>query len=239
MCVENDRWTYGRAGEILQRDILGGDPKGVPVGGSVKIQPTRKQTDNLPAWRVLEMDALHGKPRGILGIEQDRTEVSVLAIENLTTAKLVPPPLAVTVESTSSVNLDILSTPLPEHDGVLERMVEGIILPVLGVVGELDLSVKTDMDVVQEGQVQRLANDILLALGEQQGATMHSLFKTLEELIRDIVGVVLGGSDLDYSPAEFSGLVRMLCAKLLDGPGDAGGDLPVGEDAGGSTGQES
>lgn len=65
------------------------------------------------------MDTLDIKTSSILGIEEDRAKIGVILVENLLAGELVPPPLTVTVQNTLSVDLDALTTPLPEHDGVL------------------------------------------------------------------------------------------------------------------------
>lgn len=64
--------------------------------------------------------------------EQDRAQdVDVLCEE-------VVPDLAVAVEGAAAVDVDVLAAELEEGGGVLEGVVEGVLLPVVGVVGELD-----------------------------------------------------------------------------------------------------
>lgn len=143
----------------------------------------RAQSPNIPARRILQMNALHGKPCCILSIEQDRPKIRIISSQNLAALKLIPPPLTITVQSSSALDLDVLASPLPEHDAVLEGMMEGVLLPVLSVIGELDLSVQSDMDVVEERQVERLTNDICVALGKPQCAAVHGLLESFEEFI--------------------------------------------------------
>lgn len=48
--------------------------------------------------------------------------------------------LSITVKEASTVNVHVVSSQLEESGGVLEDLLEGICLPVVGVVGELDIS---------------------------------------------------------------------------------------------------
>jgi hypothetical protein len=48
--------------------------------------------------------------------------------------------LAVSVQSTASVDVDVLAAELEEGGGVLEDLLKGIGLPVIGVVGELNVA---------------------------------------------------------------------------------------------------
>lgn len=45
--------------------------------------------------------------------------------------------LPLALNDAGAVDLDIGSSPFPEHDGFLEGMVPGVLLPILDVVGEL------------------------------------------------------------------------------------------------------
>lgn len=75
-----------------------------------------------PAGRVLEVNALDINTSSILGVEEDRSEVGIVLVENLLAGELVPPSLTVTVQNTLSVDLDLLAAPLPEHDRVLHPL---------------------------------------------------------------------------------------------------------------------
>lgn len=57
--------------------------------------------------------------------------------QNLTSCKRVVPGLSIAVQSTMAKDLDVLSSPNPEGNRLLERVVEVVRLPVLDVVGEL------------------------------------------------------------------------------------------------------
>lgn len=63
--------------------------------------------------------------------EDGAKDVDVLRIK-------VVPGLAVTVEGTTTVDVHIFATKLEESGGVLVSLVEGVLLPVVGIVGELD-----------------------------------------------------------------------------------------------------
>lgn len=67
-------------------------------------------------------------------------------------------------------------------DTYLERMSEGILLPVSSVIGKLNLTIQMDVNVVQEGKIQRLSNDISVTLGEVKSASIVGLLQTLVEL---------------------------------------------------------
>lgn len=64
----------------------------------------------------------------------------------------------------------------------LERMSEGILLPVSSVIGKLNLTIQMDVNIVQEGKIQRLSNDISVTLGEVKSASIVGLLQTLVEL---------------------------------------------------------
>jgi hypothetical protein len=63
--------------------------------------------------------------------------VWVCAYKNFLSCKTVPPSLAVSIESSCAENLDVLAAPFPESDGLLEGVVEVVVLPVCDIVGEL------------------------------------------------------------------------------------------------------
>ena len=80
------------------------------------------------------------------GAEEDRTQdVDVLGVE-------IVPDLAVAINSSAAVDVDVLATELEEGGCVLEDLVEGVLLPVVGVICELDCA----LDV---------CNDVWLAVG--------------------------------------------------------------------------
>lgn len=74
----------------------------------------------------------------ILSIEQDWTIVCVIRVENLSACKAIIPCLPIAIESARTKYLNISTTPFPESDGFLERMVEVVALPVSDVVRELE-----------------------------------------------------------------------------------------------------
>lgn len=88
-------------------------------------------------------------------------------------------PLA--LNNSLAIDLDVLTSPLPEHDRLLEGVVPGILLPVFNVIRKLfscsvyamlnreensypNLSVQVDMNVIEPCQVQSLSNDKRLSL---------------------------------------------------------------------------
>lgn len=68
------------------------------------------------------MDALDFQVGGVFSVEEDRAQVLVIGVEDLQTIKLVPPPLAIAVQNTLTVDLDIFPSPFPEHDRVLSQL---------------------------------------------------------------------------------------------------------------------
>jgi len=65
--------------------------------------------------------------------ENGSEDVDVLGVE-------IVPYLAVTIEHTAAVHVHILTTKLEESGGILKCLVESVGLPVVGVVGKLDIS---------------------------------------------------------------------------------------------------
>lgn len=57
--------------------------------------------------------------------------------QNLKASEAIVPRLPIAVQSSTTVNLDILSAPHPEGDRVLERIKEVVRLPIFDIVGEL------------------------------------------------------------------------------------------------------
>lgn len=77
-------------------------------------------------------------------------------------------------------------------------MGESILLPVSSIIGELDLSVKMNVHIVQESKIKRLSNDKGLALWQMESTSIVSLLYALVELCRDIIVVVLAVADSDH-----------------------------------------
>ena len=103
---------------------------------------------------------------------------------------------------------------------------EGIGLPERRVIGELDLAVQPDVDVVEEGQVKRLADHVRLALGQVKGASVVGILEALQELIGDVVGVVGRRPDPHRFPgAGAARLIRVLHTELGERPRDTGWEL--------------
>lgn len=166
------------------------------------------------------MDALDIQVGRVLGVKQDGPQVLVVRRQDLEPRELVPPPLTVAVQRAVAKDLDVLAAPFPEHDAVLEGVAEGILLPKGRVVGELDLAVELDMDVVEERQVQRLANNVGAAAGEADCATVVGTLERIEELVGDIIRVVGGRSEGDDSSPGLGVFARVwvLGSKLCDRP---------------------
>lgn len=59
----------------------------------------------------------------------------------------------------------------------------------------LEFSVDVNIDIIEESQIQLLANDILLVLLEMNKAAVVCLLQGPQEVIRDVIPVVLRGPD--------------------------------------------
>ena len=73
----------------------------------------------------------------------------------------------------------------------------------------LDFTFQLHLNVVQEAQVQLLANNVRLALLQQQPTPMVGLLDAPEKVRRDIIGIVLRRTDRDCSPI---GVLLTVCS---------------------------
>ena len=88
----------------------------------------------VPLRAVAELQILDGRAFEADGSEEDWTkDVDILGVE-------VVPSLTVAVQGSTSVDVDVLATELEKGGGVLEGLEEGVLLPVVGVIGELNRS---------------------------------------------------------------------------------------------------
>ena len=111
----------------------------------------------------------------------------------------------------------------------LERMGKRVLLPVRGIIGELDLTLEMDVDVIQPGKIKRLANDVSLSLGQVQSTTLVGLLETIVELGRDIIQVIVRRPDGEAGALGIAWcLVRVLVTELVDAPGNSGWKLQTG-----------
>jgi hypothetical protein len=60
-----------------------------------------------------------------------------VAYQNLKSSKRIIPLLTVSVQSTLAEDLDVLSTPSPKGDRLLEGVVEVVCLPIVDIIGKL------------------------------------------------------------------------------------------------------
>src|SRR4051794_36931623 len=60
--------------------------------------------------------------------------------QNLPASKGVVPGLTISIQSTLAENFDVLATPNPEGNGLLESIVEVVCLPVLNIIRKLPMS---------------------------------------------------------------------------------------------------
>ena len=69
-----------------------------------------------PAWRIQELYTFNGDLSRVVREEENRSEEDVVGIENLLASKGVVPGLAIPIESTLSVDADLITAPNPESD---------------------------------------------------------------------------------------------------------------------------
>lgn len=78
-----------------------------------------------------------------------------------------------------------------------------------------NLAIQVNMNVIQPGKVEYLANDERLSLGQVERAAIVGLHDTVQELLRYIIPVVLRRADSDGLAAVMSRRqVAMLVAEL-------------------------
>lgn len=88
----------------------------------------------VPLRRVSQVEVGNGSAVQTDGAEEDRSEnVDVFGVE-------VVPDLTISVEHTAAIDVNILAADLEEGRGVLEGLEEAVFLPVVGVIGELDVA---------------------------------------------------------------------------------------------------
>lgn len=125
----------------------------------IRYGESRPTRDNKvrPDRGALESDAFNVQIGSILSVKENRTKEGVVWVlvllefichhawkgvktyQNLKAGKAIIPSLAIPVQNTSTENLDVLASPLPKCDRLLERMVKVIVLPISDVVGELSI----------------------------------------------------------------------------------------------------
>lgn len=108
----------------------------------------------------------------------------------------VIPDLAVAVEEASAIDIHIVSTELEECCGVLEDLLEGVCLPIIGIVGKLDIALNVDIDVIEIGQVQCCTDHILLAFRKNDMAAVVALVNGRENVARVICNAVVVRADV-------------------------------------------
>jgi hypothetical protein len=95
-------------------------------------------------------------------------DVDVLSVQ-------VIPDLTIAIKKPTTVNIHIISSKLEECGRVLEDLLESICLPIVRVVGELDVSLDIEIDVVEVGKVQCCTDHVLLALREDDMTAVVTL----------------------------------------------------------------
>lgn len=110
-----------------------------------------------------------------------------------------PVRLPLAFDNSFSVDLNVLATPFPKHDGLLKRVIPCVLLPILHIICELqmldlplptsyhsthpNLAIQMDMNVVQPGKIEDFPNDEGLILWQVERATVVRLQDAVEELL--------------------------------------------------------
>lgn len=93
--------------------------------------------------------------------------------------------------------IDSLAAPDGEGDAFLEWVIEVVGLPVLDIIGILQLAIDVDINVLQEAKIELLADNIFMVLLQVHEAAVIRLFECPQEVITDVVCIVLGGTNSD------------------------------------------
>lgn len=98
--------------------------------------------------------------------EQDRPQhVLILRIE-------VIPHLPIPIQHPTTINIDVLAPQLEKRRRVLVDLLETVRLPVVRVVGELDVALDYYVYVLQELHFKRLSDDVCATDGEDDPAAV-------------------------------------------------------------------
>lgn len=117
--------------------------------------------DNVgPERRVVQVEVSHRATFEPNCGEENWPLHSLIGVEQ------IPPRLTVAFESTSSVDIDVLSPKQKEASCILKVELESIRLPEFGVVGEGDAALDVYVYVRQVAQIQRSADSVLSLLEE-------------------------------------------------------------------------
>lgn len=131
-------------------------------------------------------------------VQAHRTEEDWSQDVNVLSIQIIPD-LTIAVEETTTIDVHIISSELEECGGVLEDLLESICLPVVCVVGELDITLDIEIDVVKVGQVQCRADHVLLALGENDMAAVVTLVDGRKNVVRIVSHAVVVRADVTDS----------------------------------------
>lgn len=119
--------------------------------------------------------------------------------QNLAAGKAVIPCLTIAVHRSFTIDLDVFATPDHEGDALLEGVVEIVVLPIFNIVSELetlcqrassrsDLSthlqctIELDINIVQDREINLLANDVCLSFFEVHKTAVLCLFESPDEV---------------------------------------------------------
>ena len=130
--------------------------------------------------RVPKLEVGDRATRQSYDAEEDWTEyVYVFSVK-------VVPYLAITIQSTTTIDVNILTTKLEEGCCILEDLFEGICLPVVCVVGEENIPTDIKIDMREEGKIKGSTNQVIGALVEDDMATMVAFVDSIEDVLRII-----------------------------------------------------
>lgn len=128
------------------------------------------------------------------------------------------------MDRAAAVEIHVAATKQEEAGAVLVLEVEGVVLPVAEVIGELDLALKVQIDVREVREVHGLANEIGLFAREDDMAAMvagiHG-FKNIVRVVCDAVIVTLGDTGL----TSYRGFLSVEWTRRANGSQEGFGDV--------------
>lgn len=137
--------------------------------------------------------------------ENGSQDVDVLSIQ-------VVPDLAIAIEYASTIDIHIISAKLEECCCILKDLLEGVGLPVVGIIRELDVTLDLDIDMI-EGKVKCCPDHVFLASRKDDMATVVATVDSREDIVRIVRHAVVVRIDkTDFVPGRRGGkgFIRLL-----------------------------
>jgi len=107
--------------------------------------------------------------------------------------------LAVSVDETTTVDIDVVSTELEEGGNILENLLECICLPIVGVIGKLDVALNVEVNMFEVCQIQSSSNHVFGALREYDMSSIVAFVDSVQDVGRVISHSVVVTADIAVS----------------------------------------